>query len=230
MRLRSRSKSTNVHDLRVILVFLISGCAGAFGGIGPGMTNEARTNTGCVPDAPGSSMGTCSTTNYNSGDLEFGTQLGVRTGAVSGSAGELGSGTGLGIDAHADFVVAAEKWGAGLSFAYSNDQIFSDPKLFYWGIPIVAYGQWGLTRRIFVHGGVGRVVHGSLRVGEDESAAASAWRAVAGISFVFARNPKRDLAFRLEVRSQRSSDAMLAGMTTHWSSNALMGEIIWASF
>jgi hypothetical protein len=148
---------------------------------------------------------------------------------VSGAAGSIGSGTGLGIDAHADFTMAMSRWGVGLQFGYSNDQIFGDNALFYWGLPVVAYGQFALHRRIFVHAGGGRVFRGTIRH-NDMSADASAWRAAAGISFVFARNAKRDLALRFEARAQASGDAQLEGVDASYSSTGLLAEIVWASF
>lgn len=216
-----------VLKLAVVLMLLSAGCAGAFGGYGPGLSNVDRTSSGCVQDGP--LMQKCSSHSYNSGERSYGAQIGVRTGAVSGSAGTIGSGTGLAIDAHADFTVAMAKWGAGLQFGYSNDQLFGDSKLFYWGLPVVAYGQYALTRRILVHAGGGRVLHGVVRQ-DETSADASAWRGVAGISFVFARNAHRDFALRLEARAQKSGDAEINSMDASWSSTALLGEIVWATF
>jgi hypothetical protein len=125
----------------IIAIALLSGCAGGFGSYGPGMTNESRAGTGCTPDYPGASMGTCSTHSYNSGERAYGAQIGARVGAVSATAGSIGSGTGLAIDTHADFTVGMERWGAGLQFGYSNDQTFGDNALFYWGLPVVAEGH-----------------------------------------------------------------------------------------
>jgi hypothetical protein len=62
------------------------------------------------------------------------------------------------------------------------------------------------------------------------TADASAWRGVAGITFVFARSSTRDLAFRLEARAQKSGDAQIAGQDASWSSTAMLGEIVWASY
>jgi len=197
------------------------------------MTNEQRTNETCTPLAPGSSMGTCTTRNYDSGGLEYGVQLGVRTGAVAATAGAVGEGTAMAIDAHADVTVATERWGVGLSSGYTSDRMFGENNsYFYSGIPIVLYGQFGLSRRIFVHGGGGRIVHGAVkRIEPDEiSVSAGAWRGVAGITFVFARSAKRDLALRLEARVQRSSDAMIDGQDASWSSTGLLAELIWATF
>jgi hypothetical protein len=199
------------------------------------MTNEQRTNVGCVPDAPGSSMGTCSSTSYSTGEIVYGAQLGARVGAVSATAGDIKSGSGLAVDAHADIVVAAEKWGVGVSSGYTSDRMFGTDNggsFFYSGVPIAAYGQYGLTRRIFVHGGAARIVHGAVkRIEPDElSVDAGAWRAFGGISFVFKRSPRTDLALRLEVRTQRSSSVMLEGMNATWSSTGLLAELIWASF
>lgn len=215
----------------IAAAMLATGCAGAFGGYGPGLNSEDRISQGCASDGPGTMTATCTTRGYNSGERSFGAQIGARAGAVSGSAGDIGSGTGLGIDAHADFTMAMARWGVGLQFGYSNDQLFGDQKLFYWGLPVVGYGQFALTRRIFVHAGGGRVFKGTIRVGDDGmSADASAWRGVAGISFVFARSAKRDLALRLEARAQKSGDAQLGGMAASYSSTGLLAEIVWASF
>lgn len=141
------------------------------------MTNQQRTSTGCSAIAPGSSLATCSTRTCDSGKLEYGIQLGVRAGAVAASAGSIRSGTGLGIDAHTDIVVAAARWGVGVTTGYTNDQLFGTGNggpFFYWGIPVVAYGQFGLTRRIFLHGGFGRVLHGVLRRTEPSEASVDA--------------------------------------------------------
>jgi hypothetical protein len=209
------------------VVMFATGCAGAFGGYGPGLNGEDRTSSGCSSNGDGTA--TCSSHSYNSGERSFGAQIGARTGVVSGTAGAIGSGTGLGIDAHADFTMTMAKWGAGVQFGYSNDQIFGDNAIFYWGLPVMGYGQFALTRRIFVHAGVGRVLHGTIRH-NDMSADASAWRGAAGISFVFARNSHRDLALRLEARAQASGDAMLEGMDASYSSTGLLAEIVWATF
>jgi hypothetical protein len=214
---------------------LVSGCAGAFGGYGPGMTNEQRTNVGCTPDAPGSSWGTCRTRSYDSADLEYGIQLGARVGAVSASAGSIRSGYGLGIDAHVDIVVAAARWGVGVTTGYTSDRLFGTANggdFFYSGLPVGVYGQLGLTRKIFLHGGAGRVLDGSVkRVEPNEiSVDASAWRGFAGITFVVKRSRRSDLALRFEVRMQRSSSAEIDGQDATWSSTGLLGELVWASF
>jgi hypothetical protein len=73
------------------------------------------------------------------------------------------------------------------------------------------------------------VFRGTIRH-NDMSADASAWRAAAGISFVFARNAKRDLALRFEARAQASGDAQLEGVDASYSSTGLLAEIVWASF
>lgn len=205
-------------------MLVATGCAGAFGGYGPGQSNMDRLNTGCSQTGP--MTATCTTTEYNSGERSFGAQIGLRTGAVTGSAGSI-SGTGFGLDAHADFTMAMPKWGVGLQFGYSNDQLSND--LFYWGVPVVAYGQYALHRRIIVHAGGGRVLKGSVRR-EEMSADASAWRGVGGISFVFARNARRDLALRFELRAQKSGAAQLGGVDATWSSTGLLAEIVYATF
>ena len=242
MRYRSAVRTTKLGDVHIERVecrvvraalfaaaMVATGCAGAFGGYGPGLNGEDRISQGCASDGPGTATATCTTRGYNSGKRSFGAQIGARAGVVSGSAGTIGSGTGLGIDAHADFTMAMARWGVGLQFAYSNDHIFGDNALFYSGVPIVAYGQFALTRRIFVHAGGGRVVHGSIRH-NDMSVDASAWRAVAGISFVFARSATRDLTLRFEGRAQATGDFQLEGMNTSYSSTGLLAEIVWASF
>ncbi|MBS1123539.1 MAG: hypothetical protein H6Q90_5767 [Deltaproteobacteria bacterium] len=212
----------------------LSGCAGAFSGYGPGMTNEQRTSHGVTPDSPGSSMGTYSSRSYKTGEHVLGAQLGARLGAASASAGSLASGTALAVDAHADVVYAMDRWGVGIATGYTSDRLgeHAGATYFYSGFPVTAYGQFGLTRRIFVHGGAGRVIYGSVKRIEpnETSVDASAWRASAGITFVFVRGAKKDFALRLEGRVQRSGEAMLDGQDARWSSSAVLGELIYASF
>ena len=213
------------RELALTIAVVASGCAGAFGSYGPGMTNLDRAGSGCASNGDGTA--TCSGHSYNSGDRAYGAQIGVRTGAVSGTAGDIGSGTGLANDAHADVTVGMDKRGGGLQFGYSNDQTSGD--LFYWGLPVVAYGQYSLSSKIFVHAGAGRVFHGEIRHAEM-TAEASGWRAVAGISFVFARSATRDLALRLEARAQTTGDAQIGGVDASWTSTGLLAEIVWASY
>jgi hypothetical protein len=223
-----------LHSVLLLAAILTTGCAGAFSGYGPGMTNELRTNHGVTPDAPGSSTGTYHSRSYNSGEHVLGIQLGARVGVASATVGSIASGKALAVDAHTDIVYATDKWGVGVAGGYTSDRTgkHADATYFYSGFPITAYGQYGLTRRIFVHGGLGRVIYGSVkRIEPNElSVDASAWRGVAGITFVFNRGPKKDFAFRLEARTQRSADAMLDGVDAKWSSTGLLGELIWASF
>lgn len=220
--------------LTLTAIAALSGCAGAFGGYGPGMTNEQRTNHGVTPDSPGSSMGTYHSTNYKTGEHVLGAQLGARIGAASASAGGLASGTALAVDAHADVVYAMDRWGVGLAAGYSSDRLgeHGGATYFYSGFPVIAYGQIGLTRRIFLHGGGGRVIYGGVkRIEPNEvSVDASAWRGVAGITFVFVRGAKKDFALRFEARAQRSGEAMIDGQDARWSSTAVLGELIYASF
>ncbi|MDB4960702.1 MAG: hypothetical protein JWP01_701 [Myxococcales bacterium] len=213
---------------------LTTGCVGAFSGYGPGMTNELRTSHGVTPDAPGSSTGTYSSRSYNSGEHVLGIQLGARVGAASATVGEIASGTALAVDAHTDIVYATDKWGVGVAGGYTSDRTgkHGDATYGYSGFPITAYGQYALQKRIFVHGGAGRVIYGAVkRIEPNEmSVDASAWRGVAGITFVFNRGPKKDFAFRIEARAQRSASATLDGQDSQWSSTAVLGELIWASF
>ena len=211
------------------------GCAGATGGYGPGMTNEARSNSGCTPNAPGSSWGTCSSRSYTSGKLEYGIQLGLRAGAAAASAGSIDSGTALAMEPHVDIVVASDRWGVGVTTGYTNEHIFGSEtggELIYSGFPLAPYGQYGLTRKIFVHAGAGRIGWGSVKrtLPDETTADASAWRAFGGITFVFKRSSSSDLALRLEARAQRSSAVMLGGEDATWSSVGVLAEIIWASF
>lgn len=197
------------------------------------MTKEARSHSGCSPSSPG--WVTCSSRSYNSGELEYGIQLGLRAGAAAASAGAIDSGTALVWEPHTDIVVASARWGVGVSAGYTNEHIFgseSGGELIYSGFPFSAYGQYGLHRRIFVHAGAGRVAWGGVKrtLPDETSADASAWRGFGGITFVFKRSSSLDLALRLEARVQRSSTVMLGGQDATWSSMALMGEIIGATF
>jgi hypothetical protein len=211
----------------LLATILTSGCVGAFSGYGPGMTNEIRTSHGVTPDAPGSSTGTYSSRTYNSGEH-------VLVGAASATVGDIASGTAMAVDAHTDIVYAMDRWGVGVAAGYTSDRTgkHEEATYFYSGFPVTAYGQYGLTKRIFVHGGAGRVIYGSVKRIEpnETSVDASAWRGIAGITFVFNRGPKKDFALRLEGRAQRSADAMLDGQNARWSSTGLLAELIWASF
>lgn len=212
----------------------ISGCAGVLGGYGPGMTNEQRTSHGVTPDSPGSSMGTYSSRSYQTGEHVFGVQLGARIGAATASAGHVASGTAMAVDAHTDLVYATERWGVGVTTGYTSDRLGSHggATYFYSGFPAVAYGQFGLGRRIFVHAGGGRVISGAVKRIEPSSTSvdAGSWRGIAGITFVFNRGPKKDFALRIEGRVQRSAAATIDGQDVRWSSSALLAELIYASF
>lgn len=225
---------TTFSTVTLAAVAVLSGCAGVLGGYGPGMTGEQRTSHGVTPDSPGSSMGTYHSESFKTGEHVLGAQLGARVGAASASAGKLASGNALAVDAHADFTYAMSRWGVGLTTGYTSDRLgeHGGATYFYSGFPVLAYGQFGLTRRIFLHGGLGRVIYGGVkRIEPDETTVdASAWRGVAGITFVFVRGAKKDFALRIEARAQRSGEAMIDGQDARWSSSAVLGELIYASF
>lgn len=216
----------------LVMACTICGCAGVKGGFGPGMTGVDRVSTACVSSGP--TPGTCTLGTYTTGDTTYGIQLGLRAGAVAGSAGD-DSGTGFAWDAHADFVVARALWGVGISAGYGMQFISGTENggdLAYRGAPFAAYGQFALIPRIFVHGGAAYVAYGSVSrsLPDESSGDASAFRPFGGITFVFKRGRKRDFALRLEAQLTRSSSVMLAGRDATWTSAALMAEIIAADF
>ena len=217
----------------LLMAWATAGCAGVMGAYGPGMTGEQRISGTCASAGP--TPGTCTLGSYNSGETTYGIQLGLRAGAVAASVGSIDSGTAVALEAHTDIVVARARWGVGVSGGYGNEHIFGSTKggeLLYSGIPIAAYGQFALTTRIFVHAGAGRVGWGSVSrsLPDETSADASAWRGFGGITFVFKRSAKSDLALRLEARATRSSDVMLGGEDATWSSMGVLAEILYATF
>lgn len=217
----------------LVMALATAGCAGVMGGYGPGMTGEQRISGVCASSGP--TPGTCTLGSYNSGDTAYGIQLGLRAGVAAASAGSIDSGTALALEAHTDVVVARARWGVGVSAGYGNEQIFGSANggdLRYSGVPLTAYGQFALMRRIFVHAGAGRVGWGSVSrtLPDETSADASAWRGFSGITFVFKRSSKSELALRLEARAQRSAAVMLGGEDATWSSMGVLAEILWATF
>ena len=211
---------------------VVSGCAGAMGEYGPGMTNMERTtakgvnNIGGVEVAVGGDK-------YEAGDIGLGVQLGLRSGYVTARAGEVGRGGGLALDAHADFTASYNRFGLGLTGGYTADRVGIDgTSWFFAGFPVGAYGQFLITERLFVHLGGAYVVASKISQPDNDKVKGevSAYRGSAGLTFVFARSKARDLAFRVEGRYTASSDADIGGAQIGWSSQGILAQFIWATF
>jgi hypothetical protein len=213
------------------LLLLLPGCAGGLWGYGPGTNGLERSGGGVDP-----TTGQVHSYRAKSGDIEFGTQLGARVGVGWAKLPGEALSTGLAVDAHADFTLAFPKWGVGLSGGYTADRTgFDDHTWFYSGVPIVAYGQYSLARRFFLHAGGGYVVVGSVKRIEDDTAPeavgdANAMRGLFGANWVFGRSNTRDLVLRVEARGTKSQSVRVAGRDAGWTSIGVLGEILWVTF
>lgn len=210
---------------------LLTGCAGGFGTYGPGMTKVNRVNKGWSPTAPGSSWGTYHQTSYKSGGVNGGAEVGARMGVVHATASDAKSATGLATDVHADIVVGGDAWSASVTGGYTSDRMFdSVDSFFFSGFPVGVVGAYG-WQKIFFHAGVSRVFAASIKnIDSDESTDVGAWRGAAGVTFVLKRSPANDFALRFEGRLTKSSSSMLEGTEVQWSSEGVLGEIVWHSF
>lgn len=215
----------------VAFACLLAGCAGGFGTYGPAMTKVSRMNKGWSPNAPGSSWGTYHQRSYQSGGVNGGAEVGARIGVVHATASDAKAATGLATDVHADIVVGATRWSASLTGGYTSDRMFdSVDSFFFSGFPVGLVGAYGWPK-IFFHAGVSRVLAASIKnIDSDESTDVSAWRGAAGVTFVLKRSAANDFALRLEGRLTKSSTSMLEGNEVQWSSEGVLGEIVWHTF
>jgi hypothetical protein len=213
------------------LALLLPGCAGGLWGYGPGTNGLQRSGSGVDK-----TTGHVHSYRAEAGDTEFGTQLGARVGAAWAKLPGEALATGLAVDAHADLSLAFPKWGVGVSGGYTADRTgFDGHTWFYSGFPIVAYGQYSLARRFFLHAGGGYVVFGSVKRIEDDSAPeavgdANALRGLFGANWVFARSETRDFVLRVEARGTKSQAVRVAGRDAGWTSVGVLGEILWVTF
>ena len=211
------------------LLLFVSGCAGAFGEYGPGMANLSHKGTGVVDNGDGT--GTVVHHEYQTGENGYGVQLGARGGYMHGAAGDVASGGGVAIDAHADFTFSRDRFGVGLTGGYTSDQMIGKDPWFYSGLPVGAYGQFLIFPRFFVHAGASYIVMGSLKhVDADKSGDANGVRGFGGLNLVLSRSPSRDFMLRIEGRYTKSQTADVASTQLAWTSTAVLGEIVWASF
>jgi hypothetical protein len=200
------------------------------------MGGESRVSKGVTPDGPNSSTGTYHERHYEASDVGMGLQLGLRAGATHASVGDMGSGNGFGVDAHADFVVAGERWGAGLTGGYTSDRVFfSGEDISFVGFPIAAYGQFAVHPRFILHAGSGYVLGGSIVRQEANgrpggSVDANAVRAFGGMTWVFSRESSRDFSLRIEARGNFGADAAMDGQRMTWNSLGVLAEIVWVTF
>lgn len=193
------------------------------------MANLSRAGSGVVDNGDGT--GTVVHHEYESGENGYGAQLGARAGYMHGSAGDVASGGGLAIDVHADLTFSRDRFGAGLTAGYTSDRIIGPDAWFYSGFPVGGYGQFLITPRFFVHAGASYIAAGSLKhVEPDKSGDAAGYRGFAGLDLVISRSTKNDFMFRIEGRYTRSKTADVGSAQLAWTSAALLGEIVWATF
>jgi len=195
------------------------------------MTKVNRLSKGWSPNAPGSNIGTYSERSYQSGGVNGGAELGVRTGMMSAKLSDTKSASGLATDLHADLVVGADKWSASLTGGYTSDRMFDDANSYFFsGFPVGVVGAYG-WQKIFFHAGVSRVFAASIKnIDSDVSTDVGAWRGAAGVTFVLKRSEANDFALRFEGRLTKSSSAMLEGSDVSWSSTGILGEVVWHTF
>lgn len=208
-------------------------------GYGPGTNDLHRTSKGVTQTTElekATNTGHAFREDYTSSDMQFGMQLGARVGATWAKLPGQALNMGLAVDAHADATLAFPRWGLGLAAGYTGDRTaFDDHEWFYSGFPVVLYGQYLLAERFFLHAGGGRVLFGSVKRIEDDtapevSADADAWRGLAGANWVFSRSASNDFVLRIEGRGTWSSAVKVEELEATWSSYAVLGEILWVTF
>jgi hypothetical protein len=208
---------------------LMSGCAGAWGEYGPGNTGVFRTGTGTVRTGMGS--GTMTRHSYTVGQIGYGIQLGARVGFMHAQAKGARSGNGLAVDAHTDVTISHGRFGGGLSVGYTSDRIIGGDTWAFSGFPLGVYGQVLLTDRLSVHAGGSYVLGAAIKhIEVDQSGGTSAARGSAGLDVVLSRSSANDWVFRVEGRYTKAGTADVAGMKVDWTSTAVLGELLWATF
>ncbi len=203
----------------IAILGLLPACAAGFGAPGPGAAGIVRVKGPGTYVEPGC-VGWCRAV-YRDGYVKrdgpgfkvmFGTKLGVTDGSFAARAATLGT-TG---EPHLDvsFVPRSDRWAVTATAGYLFQTLwYDDATVSYRGLaPSVAF-HWGLRRRVYVHGGLGRGF-GSLVVTPDGaedgvSAGAGQHRALAGASFVFRRTPSIDFALRVEANAYTTGEVPL---------------------
>ena len=208
-------------------------------GYGPGTDGLQRVSHGVTQTTAterATNTGHTYSEAYESSEMQLGIQLGARVGATWAKIPGESLSTGFAGDAHVDVTLALPKWGFGVEGGYTADRAgFGEHTWFYSGVPLVAYAQYSIVPRFFVHGGGGYVIAGSVKRIEDDTAPevtgdANAFRAFIGSNWVFSRSSTNDFVLRVEGRGTWSEDVRVADRDAAWTSYAVLGEIVWVTF
>jgi hypothetical protein len=207
----------------------MSGCAGALGVYVPGSGNKAGAYQ-TVSDL-GNGWGKVENHWYEVGDTGFGVALGAKMGASWASLGGESMDPGLAAEAHADFSYCWHRFGliSQTGFGVDRGYLPDDTEVRYGGLATGLVAQFIVIPRIVVHGGLHKLLTGSVQVGEMEGVGAKGYRFNTGVDLTAYRGTKNEFILRLDLRHTSSGDAMMGTTDVSFVGNALLAQLVWVS-